>query len=224
MKRVPSTTVSVSSFLEQTKQHPLATSKPAKLIFAMDATASREHSWDLATSLHGELFRTAQQKNLRVQLVNYGGFNDFHTSSWNSSANELQQRMQRVRCLGGRTQILRVLSHTYNESLNGDVKALAFVGDSCEEDPQQLYRIAGQLGLLGVPVFLFQEGYNPHASTIFAEIALRTKGVHIPFAPGSAQAFAELLGAIAAYATGGIQAVHQLKSKLASRLLEQLSS
>lgn len=224
MKQLPSKNVSVNTFLEKVKQGAVTSWKPARLIFAMDATASREHSWDLATQLHAELFTTAQQKDLTVQLVYYRGIFDFHASTWNSKATELHETMQEVRCLGGRTQILRVLTHAYEESLRENVKALAFVGDACEEDPQELYSIAGRLGLIGVPVFLFQEGFESDTSAIFGEIARRTKGVHIPFTPGSAQAFAELLNTVAAYAAGGITAVNQLKGRFTTRLLEQLQS
>ena len=190
----------------------------------MDATQSREPTWDLATSLHAELFTTAQQEDLAVQLVYYRGHFDFFATHWNDSAGGLLQTMQRVQCLAGITQISRVLSHTIKEAQQSTLKALAFVGDACEEEPKKLYDLAGQLALYRLPVFMFQEGNNPYVAQIFGGIAQLTKGAHIPFQPGSAQQFAELLRAVAAYATGGIDAVKQLRGKFTQQLLEQLRS
>ena len=45
-----------------------------------------------------------------------------------------------------------------DESKKRKVNALVYVGDSMEEDVDRLCARAGELALLGVPVFLFQEG------------------------------------------------------------------
>lgn len=222
MKKLPDQKNSVAAFLAETKKHPVVTRTKARLVFAMDATASREHTWDLATSLHGELFRTAEARQLSVQLVYYRGFNEFHASNWNNTSNELLTSMQNVRCIAGGTQIARVLSHVRNESRASELKAAVLVGDACEESPFELYELAGQLGLFRVPVFVFQEGSDPLAAQVFARIAQRSGGAHIPFRPGSASELAELLGAVATYATGGREAIQKLKGNLASRLLTQV--
>ena len=224
MKKLPTGKSSVGEFLETAKRYPVPRDSQTRLIFAMDATQSREPTWDLATSLHAELFVTAQQQNLSVQVVFYRGLNEFYASGWSHSAAGLLQTMQRVQCLGGITQISRVLAHTIKEVQMSSLKAIAFVGDACEEDPQNLYRLAGKLALYRLPVFMFQEGHDPVVARVFAEIARLTNGAHIPFQPGSAQQFAELLRAVAAYATGGINAVKRLQGKFTRRLIEQLQT
>ena len=46
-----------------------------RLVFAMDATASREPSWDRAAAIQGEMFEvTAALGGLDVQLVFYRGY------------------------------------------------------------------------------------------------------------------------------------------------------
>lgn len=190
----------------------------------MDATQSREPSWDLATRLHAELFVTAQQHDLLVQLVYYRGINEFYATLWNDSATGLFNTMQQVECRAGTTQISRVLGHTINEAQTSTLKALAFVGDACEEEPQNLFRLAGKLAIYRIPSFMFQEGQNPYVAKVFAGIAQLTKGAHIPFQPGSAQQFAELLRLVAAYATGGINAVRKLRGQFTQLLLQQLQS
>ncbi len=132
--------------------------------------------------------------------------------------------MQDVRCKGGVTQIERVLRHTISEAQSSQLKALVFVGDCCEESPDTLYQLAGQLGMYRIPAFMFQEGNDPIAFTVFSGVAERTNGAHIPFQPGSVHQLAELLGAVATFATGGVEAVNKLKGRFTQNLLTQLRS
>lgn len=224
MDKLPTKKNSVSAFLEATKKHQIAEHTPSRLVLALDATASREHTWDLATSLHGQLFQAAKAKQLSVQLVYYRGFNEFHASAWNNSSEALLNSMQRVRCVAGGSQIARVLSHVRREATSSELRAAVFVGDACEENPHELYELAGQLGLFRVPVFVFQEGTDMLANQVFSRIAQRSGGAHIPFRPGSARELAELLNAVATYATGGIDAIKKLKGQFATRLLTQIKS
>jgi hypothetical protein len=100
------------------------------------------------------------------------------------------------------------------------------VGDCMEEDIDQLSQLAGELGLIGVPVFLFQEGDEPRATRAFKEIARLSRGAYCRFDAGSARQLRELLTAVAVYATGGRKALENLsgesKGGAAVRLLEQL--
>ena len=58
------------------------------------------------------------------------------------------------------------------------VNALVYVGDCMEEDVDRLAGLAGELGLIGVPVFLFQEGREPKAERAFREIARLSRGAY----------------------------------------------
>ena len=69
-----------------------------------------------------------------------------------------------VRCLAGRTQIGRLLRYAGDQRRESRIDAVVFVGDCCEEDVDQVGHEAGQLGLLGLPVFVFQEGNDRAAS------------------------------------------------------------
>ena len=66
--------------------------------------------------------------------------------------------MTKVSCQGGYTQIRKVLTHPRKESEQVKVNAVVYVGDCMEEDIDELSQRAGALGLMGVPMFLFQEG------------------------------------------------------------------
>ncbi len=224
MKKLPTGKSSVTEFLENAKRFPAPRDSQSRLVFAMDATLSREATWDLATNLHSELFVAAQQQNLSVQVVFYRGHHEFFASRWNHTAAGLLQTMQSVRCRGGTTQVSRVLTHTIKEARKSSLKALAFVGDACEEDSQYLYTLAGKLALYRLPAFMFQEGHNSYVAEVFGKIAQLTNGAHIPFQPGSAQQFAELLRTVAAYATGGVEAVKKLRGEFTQHLVKQLQS
>jgi len=106
------------------------------------------------------------------------------------------------------------------------VNALVYVGDCMEEDVDRIARLAGELGLVKVPVFIFHEGRDAKAERAFREIARLSRGAYVPFDEGSARQLRELLTAVAVYATGGRKALQNLSDKTRSgaalRLLEQL--
>src|SRR4051794_38323481 len=115
--------------------------------------------------------------------------------------------MRAVLCVGGETQIERVLAHALAETRKQRVNALVFVGDAMEENVDRLCHLAGELGLNGVPVFVFHEGYNPGAATAFQQIAKLSRGAYLQFDLASAHRLKELLGAVAVYASGGYRAL-----------------
>jgi len=201
-----SSSAEVAAFLDRLARAPAV--RPAggrgRLIFAMDATASREPSWDQACHIQGQMFvETEGLGGLEVQLVFYRGFGQCKASPWVASSAELVRRMTAVRCLGGQTQIGRVLGHAIAETKRQRVHALVFVGDCMEEDVDELCHLAGQLGVLGVPAFMFHEGTDPIARRAFQQIAKLTGGAYCSFDASSADQLRELLSAVAVYAAGG---------------------
>ncbi|MFT5540436.1 MAG: hypothetical protein ACI82H_001967 [Alphaproteobacteria bacterium] len=195
----------VDRFLRQVAMAtPRAGTGRGRLIFAMDATASREPSWDQACQIQGEMFiATDTLGGLEVQLVFYRGFGECRASPWVANSADLVRRMTAVRCLGGHTQIARVLTHAIKETRKKKVDAIVFVGDSIEEGVDDLAHLAGELGILGVPVFIFHEGRDPVAAQGFRQIAKLSKGAYCAFDANSADQLKELLSAVAVYAAGG---------------------
>ena len=222
-----STGAEVDAFLEQVRGLRPVGSGRGRLIFAMDATMSRQPTWDLALKLQADMFEAVKQVGgLDVQLVYFRGFNQCQASKWVSDPAALAKLMRKVHCEGGLTQIRKVLSHARHESQTSKVNALIYVGDCMEEDVDKLSKLAGELGLIGVPVFLFQEGNDVKAEHAFKEIARLSRGAHCRFDAGSARQLRELLTAVAVYATGGRKALQDFRaatqSSAALRLLEQL--
>src|SRR6516225_4686346 len=129
-----------------------------RLMFALDATASRAPTWAIARYLQAKMFRAAAPiGQLDVQLVYYRA-DQCSASKWVSSGEHLAQLMNRIECETGYTQIGRVLAHALRENEKAAVQALVFIGDAMEEQIEELAAMASKLGKLGVPIFLFQEG------------------------------------------------------------------
>jgi len=173
--KLPATESEIASFLakvEALPKLPQQAGKRGRLIFALDATQSREPTWDQAAQIQAEMFdATAALGGLDIQLAHYGGIGGFDASPFLADARSLRERMLAVRCLPGRTQIARLLDHARAATQAQRVNALVFIGDAVEEEPGALFDRAGALSLLGLPVFLFHEGTSLEVRRIFERIA-----------------------------------------------------
>jgi hypothetical protein len=218
----------VDAFLNHVKAlGPAAKSgQRGRLIFALDATMSRQPTWDQACKLQAEMFREAAAVGgLDIQLVYYRGLAECRASPWIAEADKLGALMSRIDCRGGHTQIGRVLAHAGRENDKAKVGTLVFVGDAFEEALDDVCARSGELALHNVRAFMFQEGYDAVCEQAFREIARLTGGAYCRFSPGAAHELAELLRAAAAYAAGGIKALADLKQRHSTgavKLLEQL--
>jgi hypothetical protein len=191
---IPTLSPRVAALLEKTRRNR------GRLIFALDATASREAMWDLACQLQSAMFEeTAKIGGLEIQLVLYRGHNECSHTAWTTDAQGLATQMRRIRCEAGTTKIARVLQHIRTENAREKVNAAILVGDACEEIPAELYDDDAGLP----PVFMFQEGdgsaiyidqrgeyvvdHPPQkVETVFREIARLTNGAWARFDAGAA--------------------------------------
>jgi hypothetical protein len=200
----------IDAFLRDAKAVADTAARP-RLVFALDATMSRQPTWDRACQLQGEMFREAADLGgLSVQLVYFRGFDECRASRWAPDPRALAGMMSRIDCRGGHTQIRRVLAHVRKAAGREKIGALVFVGDAMEERLDDICQAAGELGLLGVPAFVFQEGHDRVAEGAFREIARLTKGAYGRLEPGAAGELGRLLRAAAAYASGGLAALERL--------------
>ena len=219
----------IDAFLAKVRSMPssVAPGQRGRLVFALDATMSRQPTWDAACRLQADMFEEAGSiGGLDVQLVYFRGLSECRASGWVAQPQKLGSLMEKIDCRGGHTQIGKVLSHVKRESEMKKVQALVYVGDAMEEAIDDLCAKAGELGLLGVPAFMFQEGHDAIAEQAYREIARLTRGAYGRFAPGAARELAELLRAAAAYAAGGMKALSDLSARRhggAQKLLSQMS-
>ncbi len=200
----------VQAFLRKVAATPnvKAAGARGRLLFVMDATASRQPSWDMACQIQGDMFaETATLGGLDVQLAYYRGYRDFRATPWVSSSADLIPYMTKARCLGGYTQLERALKYAIKETKVKKIDALVFVGDALEEEVDAVCGRAGELGMLGVPCFMFHEGGHPIVANAFKQIAQLTHGAYCAFDANSAKQLKELLSAVAVYAAGGRKAL-----------------
>lgn len=199
---------------------PRASGRRGRLLFAMDATASREPTWEWASRIQGEMFTsTAALGGLAVQLAFYRGLGEFRVAPWTTEADQLARLMSSVFCLAGETQIAKVLAHARNQARDSGLNALVFVGDCCEEEVDAIGARAGELALLGVPAFMFHEGSDPVAAIAFRHVARLTGGAYCRFDAGAADALRRLLEAVAVYAAGGRPALEHLAGRRGGEIL-----
>jgi hypothetical protein len=219
----------IDAFLAQARRlaPTIALGTRGRLVFALDATMSRQPTWDTACRLQADMFREAAAVGgLEIQLAYFRGMAECRASGWVSDPVRLEHLMSAIDCRGGPTQIGSILAHVRRETQAAKVQTLVFVGDAMEEELDDLRRAASELGVLGVPAFTFQEGNDPGAEQAFREIARLTRGAYCRFDPGAAHELGELLRAAAAYAAGGIEALSDLSARReagATKLLQQLT-
>ena len=213
----------IAAFLSAAKSVVPAAAGSGRLAFALDATMSRQPTWDSACKLQAEMFdAVGKTGGLSVQLVYFRGFGECRASRWVEDTRQLADLMTRIDCRGGQTQIGRVLRHVSDEAKKTPVSAMVYIGDAMEEDIDKLAVIAGELALRKVPCFMFHEGHDPAAAIGFREIARVTGGAYVRFDQNAASELAALLRAVATYATGGRLALERSGGKAARLLLEQL--
>lgn len=220
---VQSSEAEVQAFLDKvaTVAQAVPPGHRGRLLFAIDATASREPTWDMACAIQSEMFGATQGLGgLEVQLAFYRGFGEMKVTRWVGGPQELVRRMTKVRCLAGRTQLRKVLRHALKETGRKKVNALVFVGDVIEEDIDELGHLAGQLGLVGTPVFIFHEGGEPISRRGFQQIARLSNGAYCAFDAGSAAQLGELLKAVAIYSAGGQVALEDYGRRTGGKALQ----
>ncbi len=219
----------LDQFLAEVNNLPPAVrsgAKPARLAFVIDATASRQPTWDMASQLQGEMLQSARKNGeMYLQVLWFRGFGELKKTPWSADGTQLARLMSGVTCKAGQTQIERCLRELLRQSGEQQINAVVYVGDCCEEPANKLLQLAGKLGLINTPLFIFQDGQNPRAAQVFEQMSKRSGGAFCQLDHTSAELLQELLNAVASFATGGKQAVKSLppaRHKATRHLLEQL--
>ena len=184
-----------------------------RIILALDITASRESTWEIARELQAKMFREAAPVgHLDVQLVYYRG-EECRASKWVDSGAVLAQLMNRIDCEAGRTQIGRVLQHALRENDKAPIQAVTFIGDAMEEEIEELATKASEFGKKKIPLFIWQEGRDPKVQKAFRLLALKSGGQYFEFdpdRPGAVQRLSSQLGSVARLAVGDMKALEKI--------------
>ncbi len=187
-----------------------------RVLFAIDATESRKDMWAKAQVAQRSLFEIADG-DVAVQLGYFSG-NRFYSGSWTHEAAVLAGEMERVECQQGFTQIADVLRHAWKLATEpAGLAALVYVGDHVEAGDKRLALQARWLRQIGVRGFFFQDKAGcscgfchlnlPAGEEFMRQYAAAMHGVFYPLDKDSGATLAGLLKAVAAFSTGGHQAL-----------------
>ncbi|MEL6437238.1 MAG: VWA domain-containing protein [Pseudomonadota bacterium] len=213
----------LAAFLQAAERIKPAPGGKGRVILALDATMSRQPTWDLAVNIQGEMFEAVDNATpLHMQLVYFRGYGECRASNWATEGQSLAGMMSRITCHAGRTQIGKVLTHARKAHAKTPISAMVYIGDAMEEDADAIGHRAGELGVLGVPVFVFQEGHDRKAEVVFKEIARLTRGSWFRFDRNAPKVLADLLSSIAVYATGGLKALTARGTKSDRLLIDHM--
>lgn len=215
----------IADFIDETRRVASSATRRARgrLIFALDATMSRQPTWDLACSLQGGMFDAAAMAGgLDVKLSYFRGYDEARASGWVGDARGLTKLMTGITCHGGLTQMGRILDHAGAEAAKAPVAALAYVGDAMEEDIDLLCQKAGALAIHNTRAFMFLEGRDANAERAYREIARLTRGAFLRFDPAAPAELRDLLAAVGSYASGGREALETSGSRAARQLLADM--
>ncbi|MSP01441.1 MAG: hypothetical protein EXR07_10400 [Acetobacteraceae bacterium] len=179
-----------------------------RLVFAVDATASREPAWAAARQVTDALVK-ALPGALDVALAVHGGGHVHTFTAFTNDAATLRDRAAGVTCISGMTRLLPILSTSLKHPA---VRVVVYIGDVFEESVAQGRRIADAMGARGTKLFVLHDTSNRDArrdAEIFWDLAKRTGGCVLPFDANAPGRLRELLAAVAVYAVGGEQLLRE---------------
>lgn len=202
-------------------------SKP-KLIFALDATASRSGTWRTAKALQKEMFAAAGA-SLAISIMYFRG-TECQASDYMTRAEDTIALMDQINCIGGNTQFGAVLDHIIAEqAANKRIAAFVYISDTANEERENaiMSRINVLAGMTPkCPGFIFHERErlweDAESIRLFQLYAKTSGGAYAPFDENAVETLKQLLSGVAAYASGGMSALLKRNDDGARLLLSQL--
>lgn len=193
------------------------------MVFAIDATASREPAWEAAKATTDGLF-AALPGALDVALAVHGGSRVKVFGSFVAYARALRDEAAGIVCEAGATRLIEIMDRTCAAAA---VKVLVYIGDVFEESAEDAERVATALRLRGTRVVILhdaKDGEHLESRLVFDRIAAITGGAVVPFAAPSVERLRETLEAIGVLVAGGMKLLrqHATNSPAASQLLKRL--
>ncbi len=173
-----------------------------RLVFAVDATASREPAWAAARQVTDALVK-ALPGELDVALAVHGGSRVHTFTAFTDDAKTLRDRAAGVVCQAGMTRLLPILAAALKRP---GVRVVIYIGDVFEESVAHGRQLADAMGAQATRLIVLHDTADPAArrdAEVFWDLAKRTGGCVLPFDASAPAGLRDLLSAVAAYAVGG---------------------
>src|SRR5262249_45195432 len=135
LNKVSSTVANVAAALPTVignVEPPAETSTPSRprLVFAVDATASREPAWAAARQVTDALVK-ALPGELDVALAVHGGARVHTFTEFTNNPATLRDRAAGISCIAGMTRLLPILATSLKRQA---VRVIVYIGDVFEEN------------------------------------------------------------------------------------------
>ncbi|HET6308476.1 MAG TPA: hypothetical protein VFG12_14900 [Rhodopila sp.] len=194
-----------------------------RLVFAVDATASREPAWKAARQVTDALVK-ALPGALDVALAVHGGSRVHTFTAFTSNPATLRDRAAGITCQAGITRLLPILATSLKHP---NLRVIIYIGDVFEESLPQARNLADSLGAQHTKLIVLHDTADPSArrdADLFWDLAHRTGGCVLPFDATAPNRLRDLLSAVAVYAVGGEKLLRERQHDLpaAVALLEHL--
>jgi hypothetical protein len=194
-----------------------------RLVFAVDATASREPAWAAARQVTDALVK-ALPGELDVALAVHGGSRVHTFTAFTNDPATLRDRTAGVTCEAGLTRLLPILSASLKQP---SVRVIVYIGDVFEENLSHGRNLADSLGQRGTKLIVLHDTADPSArrdAELFWDLAKRTGGCVLPFDASAPGRLRDILSAVAVYAVGGEKLLRERRHALpgAVALLDHL--
>ena len=174
------------------------------ICFVIDATGSRQASWQQAQRTQAEMFDAVKTAgNLKLSIVCHRGGSVKDLGSF-ASPDDAKRRMAEVSCESGNTRIVDSLQ----SALGKKPSTIIMVGDCFEESFTDLQKVCTQLAAQKIRVYAFVEGNESSGQRAYKMAADMTDGIFQPF--GSGLDLSDLCVAAAVFDVGGQQAFDKL--------------
>jgi hypothetical protein len=195
-----------------------------RLVFAVDATASREPAWAAARQVTDALFK-ALPGALDVALAVHGGSRVHTFTPFTNDANTLRDRAAGVTCHAGSTRLLPILAACLRQQ---GVRVVVYIGDVFEESVPRGRQLTDAMNAHGAKLIVLHDMADPVArrdAEVFWDLAKRTGGCVLPFDASAPGRLRDRWSAVAVYAVGGEKLLRDRQSDLpgAVALLEHLA-
>lgn len=198
------------------------TPRRPRLVFALDATASRQAAWNEAKKATDALF-TAMPGELDIALAVHSGGTVRTFSDFSNDIQRFRDQAAGVRCEAGNTRLVDLMQEAREHP---DVRVFLYIGDHFEEHPDDAYAAAAVFKARGIRAIMMHDTKSGRLQDreVFEEIARLTGGVCLDFYGGDQKAMKDIFEAVAVLAAGGIKMLEQRRTTLigAAKLLPYL--
>lgn len=177
---------------------PVVEQRP-RLVFGVDATASRQPAWESAQRITDRMF-DAIPGALDVALAVHGGSRVHTFTQFSSDVGLFRGKAAAVRCMAGETKLCDLMERALE---SGGVRVMSYIGDAFEESREMALALADRFRARGIRLVILADQPSPATLEFFQQLVARAGGAVLDFRAEQLDVMGEVLEGVAALAVGG---------------------